>query len=489
MLKKFATLPVTVDKSHLITIGEQLYSESIELVRELVNNSYDADATKVYVAVEEERLIVDDNGRGMDLEGLKQYFNIGSPLKRQQEKSEIFGRDLIGQFGIGKFATLSACERFTVSTRKSNFSAMVTFDKEDWQRRGKRWELPLEINPKAGRKHEGTTVILNKLIKRFDPVEIKTRLAESVPINAPDFEVYVNKERVHPRRLSGHRIPFLEATEFGIMHGEIVILPNSAASTSNLGIECKVKQVTIKREFFGMESWREDITRIRGQVYADFLPITSDRSSFVTDSPEYKVFTGAMVKVMREVRSVLGQLSNKRENRIASRAVREVLERVYKALLAHPELSPFGPIPFSDGKLAIGESGVVSQPQEEHAKLGEVVETGVAKRKRKRRPKGKPTAELLTPNAVVRRIKIGGAGVICCLDHFGPDGPESFSEDNVIYINRDHPLYKAESRKRDAHILNLARLITQEISLMKDIRSPRKAFEEQSVLLRDAFAN
>ena len=40
-------LPVTVDKSHLVTIGERLYSESIELIRELVNNAYDADATEV----------------------------------------------------------------------------------------------------------------------------------------------------------------------------------------------------------------------------------------------------------------------------------------------------------------------------------------------------------------------------------------------------------------------------------------------------------
>lgn len=39
------TIPVTVDKSHIITIGERLYTESIEFVRELVNNAYDADAT------------------------------------------------------------------------------------------------------------------------------------------------------------------------------------------------------------------------------------------------------------------------------------------------------------------------------------------------------------------------------------------------------------------------------------------------------------
>jgi hypothetical protein len=40
-------IPVTVDKSHIITIGERLYTESIEFVREIVNNAYDADASLV----------------------------------------------------------------------------------------------------------------------------------------------------------------------------------------------------------------------------------------------------------------------------------------------------------------------------------------------------------------------------------------------------------------------------------------------------------
>ena len=490
MSKKIATLPVTVDKSHLITIGEQLYSESIELIRELVNNAYDADATRVQVLLEEDRLVVNDNGAGMDLEGLRQYFNIGSPQKREQGKSDIFERDLIGQFGIGKFATLSACERFEVATCKEGFSARVTFDKKDWWQRGEKWELPLEIDPVDGRDQNGTTIILHELKKQFDPAEVKSRLGESVPINAPDFEVFVNREKVQPPRLSGHRIPFLEGTDFGIVHGEIVILPSSAASTSNLGIDCKVKQVTVKREFFGMESWGKDVARIRGEVYADFLPITSDRGGFIIDSAEHKAFLEAMSKVMREVKSVLGQLSNKQESRVASRAVREALERIQKSLLFHPELSPFGSIPISDGKPAVGESGVVApskKGKEGQAESFMEQEEAVVEPKKKKR-KGAPKAELLTPNAVVRKVKIGSTGVVCCLDHFGPDGPESFSEENTIYINRDHPLYKAESKKRDAHILNLARLITQEISLMKNLRNPRRAFEQQSILLRDAFA-
>jgi hypothetical protein len=95
----------------------------------------------------------------------------------------------------------------------------------------------------------------------------------------------------------------------------------------------------------------------------------------------------------------------------------------------------------------------------------------------------------LTPDAVVQRVRLGEAGVTCCLDHFGPDGQEAFSEGSTIYINRDHPLYVRNSRRRETHTLHVARLLTQEISMMKDPRSPRQAFERQSKLLRDAFAD
>jgi hypothetical protein len=73
------------------------------------------------------------------------------------------------------------------------------------------------------------------------------------------------------------------------------------------------------------------------------------------------------------------------------------------------------------------------------------------------------------------------------VDSFGEEGLEVFTEETTIYINKDHPLYRRESSKADTHILNLARLITQEIALMKDSKNPRQAFERQSRLLKDAF--
>ena len=83
-------IPVTIDKSHITTIGERLYAESIEFVRELVNNAYDADATLVEIVVAEDSIEILDNGIGMDLEGLRQYFNIGSQQKLYSPKSSIY---------------------------------------------------------------------------------------------------------------------------------------------------------------------------------------------------------------------------------------------------------------------------------------------------------------------------------------------------------------------------------------------------------------
>ena len=105
----------------------------------------------------------------------------------------------------------------------------------------------------------------------------------------------------------------------------------------------------------------------------------------------------------------------------------------------------------------------------------------------KRSRKKSPKIKRLTPNAVVRRMKFGETGVSICIDDFGENGPECFTEGTVIYINQGHPLYQREAKKPDTYILNVTRLITQEISLMKDTKSPRQAFSRQSKLLRDAF--
>lgn len=476
------TIEVTIDKSHIITIGERLYSESIELIRELINNAYDADATEVKVTIKDDEIIVEDDGSGMDLVGLKQYFNIGSTLKRINPKSPKFGRDRIGEFGIGKFASLSACSCFEVWTKKSDFQAEVIFDKQEWEKSQDKWHLPLEIQKPDHFLKDGTRVTLKGVTKRFDIAEVEKRIIETVPIKAPDFAVYLNGRKINAKFIPGHRIPFLEGTEYGIVYGEIIISSQLDQDISEAGIECKVKKVTICKDFFGLEGCVKNIARIRGEVNADFLPITSDRTGFIKDTPQYKKFLEVIGGVINRIKPVLEELSDYKENKRIRKSLTEVLEKIKNALILNPDYCPESLIPIAESPSDSGQPGNISEikPTPELKKQ----KTETAERKKRNR---KPVVKRLTATAVVKKLKSGRQGISCCIDHFGPEGPECFTEGTIIYMNRDHPLYQKEAKKKDAYEFYLARLLTQEICLMKEPRHPRQAFQRQSKLLRDAL--
>ncbi|MFB0565618.1 MAG: ATP-binding protein [Candidatus Aminicenantaceae bacterium] len=486
-IKEKKTLEVSVEKRHIVSLGERLYTESVELLRELVNNAYDADATKVHITITPDKIVVEDNGSGLDIDGLKQYFIIGSDEKVIHPRTPKFGRVRIGQFGIGKFASLAAASRFEVVTQNKDFAARVIFDKRDWESSKDTWHIPCEIITSDPEKGDGTTVILSELSKSFDLGEVQKRLPEGVPLKAPDFEVYLNNRRLLPRSFIGHKIPVLEGCKHGLVSGEIVITPSSMASVKDLGIDIKVKGVTVKKDLFGMETWGKVISRIKGEINADFLPITSDRSNFITDSDQYQEFLKIMEKTVSFIRKTLGKEADRRQDRRASRAVREVLQKIHKALALNPDLSPFGPIPYGEEE-GVGGGAVLSQGKKRkkvEIKPSESVTTSQLKKKRK----SHPLVKKITPNAIIRRMRMGDSTVSVCLDFFGESGPECFSEGNVVYINRDHPLFKRESQRAATYTMYIARLLTQEISLMKETKSPRLAFNRQNRLLKDAFAD
>ncbi|MBE0477853.1 ATP-binding protein [Candidatus Aerophobetes bacterium] len=501
--EQILAIPVTVDKDHIVTIGERLYGESIELVRELVNNTYDADATRVDITVDGKKIVVEDNGNGMSLEELKQYFNIGSSHKRRQKKSPKFEREMIGQFGIGKFASLAACKRFEVWTKKGNFCGAVTFDKNDWKKSKRNWYLPLRLfTPSAGRV-DGTRITLTGLTKKFKIEDIKSRLRETVPLSVHNFSVYLNEKKITPYYVAGRSIPFMEGTKYGAVHGEIVIVTRGPFPDKPSGIECKVKHVMVKREFFGLESISGIARKIYGVVNADFLPVTSDRTGFIIDCPEYRAFQEVMKNVVVRVKEEIKVLSDERQNRKVNRRLKEAMRRVEDALIHNPELCPSSLTPVGDEegeqsgvlkkKHQIGETegdeeeaGVESESIEEREGVDKK-EVGKGADKKKPRKKKRPTIKPLTTTALVKELKAKRFGVTCVIDHFGEDGPECFTQGTVVHINRDHPVYREAYKNRSSYVMHLARLLTQEISLLARVSDPHIAYTYQSRLMRDAF--
>lgn len=99
-------------------------SETVAAI-ELVKNAYDADATRVLVRfnppleIGKGSIEVFDNGQGMSLETIRTaWMEPATPMKRRITRSELRGRRVLGEKGIGRFAASRLANRLEVVTRR-----------------------------------------------------------------------------------------------------------------------------------------------------------------------------------------------------------------------------------------------------------------------------------------------------------------------------------------------------------------------------------
>src|SRR4030043_2464127 len=334
-------IKVTVDKSHLFTLGEKMYRESIEFIRELVNNAYDADATEVKVMISDNKIIVADNGSGMNEKGLEQFFTVGSEEKRIRNTSSRYNRKKMGQFGIGKFSALTLAERFIIESVKGKYAYSVVFDKDRWKSSSS-WDLPIKKEPSTVLNGEGSKVILENLKKKISVNEVEKYIRQSVPLRAKKFAVYLNNKRITAKTVTGKIYPIKINTMHGEIEGEIVIALNPR-DIDEPGVECRVKEVLIKREFFGLDKkYHHGISRVCGSVNANFLPLISSRSDFITDSGEYLLFYKLL---QAELEKILIDLKKQKETKNLQKETKEldqVMRQIRDALMLNPDFVPQG---------------------------------------------------------------------------------------------------------------------------------------------------
>ena len=156
-------------------IGKDLITDEFIAVFELVKNSYDAFAKKVIITIEDDKLIIADNGKGMSYDDLenKWLFVAYSAKKDKSEdneddlKSQSY-RDLIqerkhfaGSKGIGRFSSDSLGELLIIKTKKRNANIIEEL-KIDW--------AAFESNQK----------------EKFETVKVKHRKISSISARFPD---------------------------------------------------------------------------------------------------------------------------------------------------------------------------------------------------------------------------------------------------------------------------------------------------------------
>lgn len=106
-------IPITVAARLLYHLGEQLISDELVALLELVKNSYDADATKCVVKVDSYAvtpygtgsIFINDNGNGMLLSTVeKDFLRLATDYKKANKISPYYKRRTLGEKGLGRLS-------------------------------------------------------------------------------------------------------------------------------------------------------------------------------------------------------------------------------------------------------------------------------------------------------------------------------------------------------------------------------------------------
>lgn len=313
--------------------------------------------------------------------------------------------------------------------------------------------------------------------------------AERVPINMPNFSIFLNGEKVTDEIIAGRKIPIEKQTPYGPVHGYIIIT-SPECRVRQLGIAVMVKGVLIRYETFGMDTSRKwGVTRITGKVNADFLPITSSRDDFIRDTDEFIYLNEVMKKEIRAALEILREEGDRKANLQASRVLQDALQKIGKAMKKHKDLFPEVNVPLGAATEEINaqsEKGYeISQAQfvPAGAELNENLASKLSEEKKK--GKGRPQG-ILGNKSVIRKLRIANMDIAVRMEHLGNED-ESIVSAGIFYINLDHPLYRTYQNNDDLLTLHIARIITKELALQTGINDAQQAFAIQSELLTDAL--
>ena len=121
------------------TLGQELISNEVVAVIELVKNAYDADAQKVLIRFSGTllpkfgQIDVIDNGHGMNLATVETVFLEPATIsKKQDSRSEKLKRRYLGAKGIGRFASARLAEELRVYSRREGM-ALEAYAFFDWR--------------------------------------------------------------------------------------------------------------------------------------------------------------------------------------------------------------------------------------------------------------------------------------------------------------------------------------------------------------------
>lgn len=502
-----------------------------EIIKELIENAFDEDATRVLVTVLADGSVSIEDDAGMDHNGMEKFLLLGSPHKKAETISPRLKRIRTGRYGTGRLSFLTSFDRMKIRTKRGSFHKTLVIDSDVLDKLYKgNAKLPEARDPPLRR--DGTELVMTGSRSPADLFKIAKEIRKLAVLRAPMFEVSIksadklrewnfdNAEVVRAPEIQGHRIPV--NLDNGRIIGEIIVARRPLTEEER-GIAVMVGSHIVTRSNFGFDT---KLNKVTGFIRCDSLTTRFADKSAIIEDQEYSRFNQAMKtfiidtvipnmteyedvlitreesKIYRELDKVLGQAlveTLETQEEVQGYEMVDVQEVVRKPTgreekdkrpSAHRHGEPSQPahrlqdaIPFAMETIGVGRSDSAGQLAGMEGSAGEVIEVvdeaqadGTVVRTRKvRRP-------ILKKTFALKRI---GYKVIPYEDE--TDSRYSFISENIVFVNKANPTYRAESSRGDEFLLRHVISIVAEAVAESKHPEGKEALELQNRLVAEAI--
>ena len=172
------------------------------------------------------QVLIRDNGRGMSIEDLRNYFTMHG-----ENQDRVRGCPGRGRFGTGKSAAFGIGRKIQITTFKDGKKCAVELEKSDVEAQSTGDEIPVKVMESdvvtSPKEKNGTIIQISEIFVRLDPLQVKQFIESQLHRYSRNVKVLVNSELCEapsPNVRTGDRFVFKPSKEAALTLGEIELV-------------------------------------------------------------------------------------------------------------------------------------------------------------------------------------------------------------------------------------------------------------------------
>ena len=369
---------MTLSLNILRHLGLGLYSNIAAVLSEVVANSWDADAERVWITIDEDggEVTIQDNGHGMTVQDANnKYLFVGYERRKTEARTPKMDRPVMGRKGIGKLSLFSIARTVEVHSIRNGERHGFVMDSDDIEEKiksGREAQYhPTPVDAEGIDLDSGTRITLTnmkrqlqwtgrplrrRLARRFSIIGAQHQFEielDGQPITIEDREyqdkvqyIWTFGEKGSESRTSAKNLEHAEERDSEIEGHPGLAIDGWIGTASKAGqlrdsdtSESINKIVVIVRGKLAQEDILEEFGEgglytkyVFGEVHADFLDLddeediaTTSRQRLIEEDPRYQALRVKLLTELKYVQSRWTELRNEqgRDEAFAFPQIRE----------------------------------------------------------------------------------------------------------------------------------------------------------------------